>query len=141
MLDYLTAGQALPYTRDMGDNRPGSHTGNQSPAERTKTMTENTSPVRTASAPTEGTDNTTPQEARLCYCGCGEEVGEKSYYRPGHDSRHVGIVARQVVASDAFETITNQLPTVALQFKAWNMAYRLHTAEARRLAREAKKAS
>lgn len=108
-------------------------------------MTENTSPAASpASAQSVPETPAIPQitfDPRYCYCGCGEEVGEKSYYRPGHDSRHVGIVARQVVASDAFETITNQLPTVALQFKAWNMAYRLHTAEARKQAREARKAS
>ena len=120
----------------MGDDRPGSHTGNQVQQKATKKMTENTSPdaspaVSAVPAP----------EPRLCYCGCGEEVGEKSFYRPGHDSRHVGIVARQVVASDAFETITTQLPTVALQFKAWNMAYRLHTTQARQARRTARKAS
>jgi hypothetical protein len=62
----------------------------------------------------------------LCWCGCGEQTGPKAYYRPGHDSRHVGQVARQVAASDEFNSITEQLPTKALQLKAWNMAYRLH---------------
>lgn len=66
------------------------------------------------------------REANRCWCGCGEVTGEKSFYRPGHDSRHVGMVARQVAALDEFNTITDQLPTKALQLKAWNMAYRLH---------------
>lgn len=65
-------------------------------------------------------------EPQKCWCGCGEDTSEKAYYRPGHDSRHVGIVAREVAASDEFNTITEQLPTKALQLKAWNMAYRLH---------------
>ena len=115
-------------------------------------MTENTSPTTASPValpavpviPEPSVPETPPiprlTDERLCYCGCGEVVGEKSYYRPGHDSRHVGIVARQVVASDAFETITSQLPTVALQFKAWNMAYRLHTTQARQ-ARRTRKAS
>lgn len=78
------------------------------------------------------------ESPRTCWCGCGSVVGPRSYYRPGHDSRHVGIVARQVVASEAFNTITSQLPTVALQFKAWNMAYRLHASELKAQARQAK---
>jgi len=123
----------------MGDNRPGNQSGNQVQQKATKTMTENTSPVASPAVPAVSAVPDT--EPRLCYCGCGEEVGEKSFYRPGHDSRHVGIVARQVVASDAFETITSQLPTVALQFKAWNMAYRLHTTQARQARRTARKAS
>lgn len=135
----MTPGQALPYTRDMGDDRPGA-TGNQVQQKATKTMTENTSPAASPAPAVQAVPETS-QTPRLCYCGCGEEVGEKSFYRPGHDSRHVGIVARQVVASDAFETITTQLPTVALQFKAWNMAYRLHTTQARQARRTARKAS
>lgn len=83
-------------------------------------------------------ESSSADDQRLCWCGCGAAVGARSFYRPGHDSRHVGIVARQVVASEAFNTITNQLPTVALQFKAWNMAYRLHAAELKAQAREAK---
>jgi len=69
-----------------------------------------------------------PADPNLCWCGCGEQTGPKAFYRPGHDSRHVGIVARQVAESDEFNTITEQLPTKALQLKAWNMAYRLHVA-------------
>lgn len=63
-----------------------------------------------------------------CWCGCGESTSEKAFYRPGHDSRHVGQVARQVAELDEFASITDQLPTKALQLKAWNMAYRLHVA-------------
>lgn len=68
----------------------------------------------------------------LCRCGCGSPVPSKSFYRPGHDSRHVGQVAREVAESDAFGSIVDELPTRALQLKAWNMAYKLHTEAARR---------
>lgn len=70
----------------------------------------------------------TPHDPSTCWCGCGATVGPRAFYRPGHDSRHVGIVAREVAASDEFASITDQLPTKALQLKAWNMAYRLHLA-------------
>jgi len=76
-----------------------------------------------------------PADPTLCWCGCGETTGPKAFYRPGHDSRHVGIVARQVAESDEFNTITEQLPTKALQLKAWNMAYRLHVAATKTPAR------
>lgn len=33
-------------------------------------------------------------EAINCLCGCGVQVGGKSRYRPGHDARHAGNVAR-----------------------------------------------
>lgn len=81
-----------------------------------------TGPVPTVPAPVPS------HEPSQCWCGCGETVSEKAYYRPGHDSRHVGIVARQVAELDEFASITDQLPTKALQLKAWNMAYRLHVA-------------
>lgn len=77
----------------------------------------------------------------LCWCGCGSPVPAKSFYRPGHDSRHVGQVAREVAASDTFHAIVDHLPTRPLQLKAWNMAYRIHVdteAKAARAARVAK---
>lgn len=76
------------------------------------------------------------EQPNLCYCGCGETVATRSYYRPGHDSRHVGIVARQVAASTQWDQITRSLPTKALQLKAWNMAYRLHTQAQKQAARQ-----
>lgn len=74
-------------------------------------------------------------EQNKCWCGCGEETSDKAYYRPGHDSRHVGIVAREVAARDEFSTITEKLPTKALQLKAWNMAFRLHVQESKKTTR------
>lgn len=38
-------------------------------------------------------------EIRKCNCGCGENVAGKSNYRPGHDARHAGLVARAAVES------------------------------------------
>lgn len=35
-----------------------------------------------------------------CKCECGQPVSSKANYRPGHDARHVGVVARNAV--DAF---------------------------------------
>lgn len=32
--------------------------------------------------------------SKECKCGCGEKVGQKSYYRPGHDARHVSNLVR-----------------------------------------------
>lgn len=77
-----------------------------------------TGPIPTIPDPTHNPD--------LCWCGCGEQTGPRSFYRPGHDSRHVGMVARKVAEQDEFASITDELPTKALQLKAWNMAYRLH---------------
>lgn len=83
-------------------------------------------PTQDHAAPLTGPLPVVSHEPTKCWCGCGESVSEKAFYRPGHDSRHVGIVARQVAELDEFNTITDQLPTKALQLKAWNMAYRLH---------------
>lgn len=89
---------------------------------------------------TSGSHQTTNATSGLCWCGCGASVPAKSFYRPGHDSRHVGQVAREVAESDAFHEITDHLPTKALQLKAWNMAYRIHQATEQKRHVEAKKA-
>lgn len=75
-------------------------------------------------------------EERLCWCGCGSPISPKAYYRPGHDSRHVGQVAREVASSTQWDVITSSLPTKALQLRAWQMAYRLHEQSQRHAARE-----
>lgn len=80
---------------------------------------------------------TSDQPTRLCFCGCGSEISERSYYRPGHDSRHVGIVARHIAESMEWNQIQD-LPTLALQMKAWNAAYRLHTRTVKQVAKLAK---
>lgn len=35
-----------------------------------------------------------------CYCGCGENVPAKSFYRPGHDARHAGQIGKALGAMD-----------------------------------------
>lgn len=79
------------------------------------------------------TENQTPAKAtttRACQCGCGESTSSsKTFYRPGHDARHAGIVARDDAAS-AQEGHERQfsyedLPTEALRTKARAMAERL----------------
>lgn len=87
-------------------------------------------------APTPDSHQTTNATSNFCWCGCGAVVPAKSFYRPGHDSRHVGRVAREVAESDAFEQITDHLPTKALQLKAWQMAYKLHVEAERRARRQ-----
>lgn len=36
-----------------------------------------------------------------CRCGCEENVAPKRHYRPGHDARHAGAVARALIANDS----------------------------------------
>ncbi|WP_018178759.1 hypothetical protein [Jongsikchunia kroppenstedtii] len=64
----------------------------------------------------------TPQE---CRCGCGEMTGGGNY-RPGHDARHVGQVARAVVAKEiSLAEGMDQLGSQALQLKAQAQIVRL----------------
>ncbi|WP_341998586.1 hypothetical protein MRBLWH7_000350 [Microbacterium sp. LWH7-1.2] len=69
-----------------------------------------------------------------CACGCGQEVGKRAMYRPGHDARHVSVlvaelfntiqdggkVTKQMIASSA-----KSLPSAALQAKFTRAAERL----------------
>ncbi len=62
-----------------------------------------------------------------CKCGCGERVPSKSNYRPGHDARHAGQVARTIVANyttKGFDrrTVLADLPSDALKAKAEDIA-------------------
>lgn len=77
----------------------------------------------------------TPAAGRECGCGCGEQTSKaKVLYRPGHDARHAGAVARQLapMMSDnsqaskdrSFELLLT-LPSVALREKASKMAGRI----------------
>lgn len=67
---------------------------------------------------------------RYCNCGCGEATSSsKTNYKPGHDARHVGIVARDIASSAQpfFERVTSDedLPSEKLRAKAHAMAERL----------------
>lgn len=72
---------------------------------------------------------TTGTTGNTCRCGCGEAIGTKSQYRPGHDARHAGIVARDIAASahEGHERTTadSDLGSEALVRKAHAMADRL----------------
>jgi len=70
-------------------------------------------------------------DLRKCTCGCGENVAGKSLYRPGHDARHAGQIAREVAAdllNDAaydHRMALEVLPTSALRMKALAHAERI----------------
>lgn len=70
-----------------------------------------------------------PADLPECKCGCGEICNRNRNYRPGHDARHAGQVARHIAKHDPSEedrtTLLGFLPTRALQIKADNMADRL----------------
>ncbi|MGY4541726.1 hypothetical protein ACVWY0_001639 [Arthrobacter sp. UYNi723] len=74
---------------------------------------------------------TTTEKATVqCTCGCGEATqSAKSLYRPGHDARHAGLVARDLVASrqEGYERQYSEedLGSDALRAKAVKMAERL----------------
>ncbi|AZS08774.1 hypothetical protein KDJ02_gp53 [Arthrobacter phage Litotes] len=66
---------------------------------------------------------------RQCNCGCGEATSSsKTMYKPGHDARHAGNVARAMAAdyNDAGnEEKLEALPSANLKHKARTMAARL----------------
>jgi hypothetical protein len=70
-----------------------------------------------------------PADLPLCLCGCGFPVNNrKRNYRPGHDAKHAGVVARAMAATsdlDKRDRLKDALPTDALKWKAASMADRL----------------
>lgn len=79
------------------------------------------------------TENQTPAKTvttRHCTCGCGQATSSsKTMYKPGHDARHAGQVARRIVekhlSGDQAQAELKQLPTANLQHKAGAMVTRL----------------
>lgn len=68
--------------------------------------------------------------ARSCTCGCGTPLVRKtSNYAPGHDAKHAGIVAREIVATGK-TTLVGILPSAALRHKATQMVERLSNPKA-----------
>lgn len=55
-----------------------------------------------------------------CRCGCGESVGKRAKYRPGHDARHAGQVARAAAAKPDWDNDIHYeaLGSAALMAKA-----------------------
>lgn len=83
-----------------------------------------------ASAPRTPRNATNPADLPLCRCGCGFPVSNrKRNYKPGHDAKHAGEVARRIAEVDPTDedrqTMLGMLPTDALQQKAGDMADRL----------------
>ena len=62
--------------------------------------------------------NTDIPQFPLCKCGCGKRVRfTSSNYLPGHDARHKGQIAREIIATGD-KGLINQLPSPALQEQA-----------------------
>lgn len=83
-------------------------------------------------APRTPRNATNPADLPLCLCGCQTPVNNrKRNYKPGHDARHAGQVARAMAAwpgleySDKRAGFLDVLPTDALRWKAATMADRL----------------
>ena len=74
-----------------------------------------------AATETRPAERTKDEGYHPCYCGCGENVPAKSYYRPGHDARHAGEIGRKV-AETHDESLFNDLPSERLVIKAKNIA-------------------
>lgn len=64
----------------------------------------------------------------FCKCDCGQVITTKARYRPGHDARHAGIVARAIAENPKqANALLGTLPSNALQAKATRAAERLTT--------------
>lgn len=64
-----------------------------------------------------------------CLCGCNQTVNGQSFYRPGHDAKHKGVVARRVVASGNYDLL-NTLPSEALRAQAREMVRKINLKKA-----------
>ncbi|AZS07098.1 hypothetical protein SEA_WAWA_55 [Arthrobacter phage Wawa] len=96
-------------------------------------MTENTTPkAQDTINAIFGTKGNPPKAVttRKCTCGCGEATSSaKTMYKPGHDARHAGNVARAIAeavlnGTEAKSSLTD-LPTANLVHKADAMSKRL----------------
>jgi hypothetical protein len=92
------------------------------------------------------------QTFHACYCGCGANVPSTSFYRPGHDARHAGVVGRKAaeeilstggvqvdlkIDSDRFA----DLPSASLVQKAVGIANRAMDKETSKVQRAAERAA
>lgn len=80
-------------------------------------------------------------EPKPCLCGCGEQVPGKSFYRPGHDARHAGMVGKEIAANyteKGFDrrTLLDALPSDALKAKAEGIAEKQIAKAEAKIARE-----
>jgi hypothetical protein len=97
------------------------------------TTKENTMNTATKTRPAA---NTKDEGFHACYCGCGENVPAKSYYRPGHDARHAGMIGR-LVAEDKDESHFNDLPSERLVLKAKGITIKALEKQQAKIDREA----
>lgn len=79
----------------------------------------------TTEKPARTKPDTNPADLPLCRCGCGSPVGRKSFFKPGHDARMAGNVARDIAAGGDREALLDTLPSDALRRKSAEMADRL----------------
>lgn len=102
-------------------------------------MTENQTPA--AQATTTAKKVTT----RHCNCGCGEATSSsKTAYKPGHDARHAGQVARAMAAAkingdSTYSPALDTLPSPKLRSKAEAMAKRIVEQVATKASKAARK--
>lgn len=63
---------------------------------------------------------TPAKEPKPCRCGCGDLVPSKSFYRPGHDARHAGVIGRLAATMDGDDRAVTlaEMPSPALVAKA-----------------------
>lgn len=69
-----------------------------------------------------------------CNCGCGEAIGRRASYRPGHDAKHVSRLVAELfntiqdggkVTPAMLTSAAKSLPSAALQAKFRRAAERL----------------
>lgn len=144
LLAVLTSADLLILTKDnIGDNqawkvnKPGSfehHTRKDAEFVIDEWLAANYPDAVPAATPKPRTGTSSPKPkhdaVHPCLCGCGTPVPRKSNYRPGHDARHVGVVAREVASLPSRSTkkiaaLIQSLPTDALRDKATAMAVRV----------------
>lgn len=113
--EWLDKAMPLPeYNPNHNVNNPNR------PSQKEKSMNTTTATPKAKPAPKEITFH-------KCGCGCDANIAGKAMYKPGHDARHAGEVARQIVAARpqgraALDALLAVLPTDALQRKAEGLA-------------------
>ena len=83
-----------------------------------------------------------PREGNSCYCGCNVKTSShKSFYLPGHDARHAGMVGKAIAEArldmkadpetvkDNVRALCDELPSEKLTLKAQNIGNRLFSVE------------
>lgn len=99
---------------------------NNTPSEESQVPTATTStPKSTKPKPVSKSGSVTD-----CLCRCGDKVAGKANYKPGHDARHAGQVAREIASNYSTKgfdrkKILATLPSDKLKVKAEAIADRL----------------